>query len=340
MKLSAAANFCHRFGTGLQAGVDLVRFLETEASHASGAQQAAILKLVEGAKKGEHLSDVMEKEKFFPPLMTAMVRVGEATGRMERTLLTLSEHYRQQLETRRLFIRSIAWPMLQVIAAIGILSLLIYLMGILVPAGGGQMTDILGFGLRGGKGVLLFWLYVGLFFGAIGLALWAFNRNVAGIQNLIPLIYMIPKIGPSIQTITLSRFCWTLALALDAGLDPIRSIRLALDSTDSDYYRAGADDAEKAILAGASLAGGIEATKLFPPDFIGRVEISEHSGTDAESIEYLAREYDERAKTAVRVLSGIATIIIRVTVILVFVFLIFRIAATYINALNSAMAPI
>ena len=340
MKLSAATNFCHRFGTGLKAGVDLVAFLEAEASHATGAQKAAMIKLVQGAKRGEHLSDVMEKEKFFPPLMTAMVRVGEATGRMERTLLTLADHYKHRQETRRTFIRSIAWPTLQVFAAIGILSLLIYLMGILVPATGGQMTDILGFGLRGGSGVLIFWGYCAVFFGVIAAAIWAFNRNIAGVQNLVPLVYMIPKIGPSIQTITLSRFCWTLALALDAGLDPIRSIRLALDSTDSDYYRAGADDAEKAILGGATLASGIEATNLFPPDFIGRIEISEHSGTDAESMEYLAREYDERAKTAVRVLSGIATIIIRVTVILVFVFLILRIAMTYINALNSAMAPI
>jgi len=340
MKLSAAANFCHRFGTGLKAGADLIRLLESEAANSSGAQRAAILKLVDGAKRGEHLSDVMEGEKFFPPLMTSMIRVGEATGRMERTLLTLADHYQHQKTSRRLFIQSIAWPTLQLIAAIGIISLLIWLIGILVPAGGGQMPDLLGFGLRGTSGVLWFWLYVGVFFGVLGLMIWGYSRNVAGIQNLIPLIYMIPKIGHSIQTITIARFCWTLALALDAGLDPIRSIRLALDSTDSDYYRAGADDAEAAIRGGATLAGAIEATNLFPDDFISRIEISEHSGTDAESMEYLAREYDERAKTAIKVLAGIATIIIRVTVILVFIFLIFRIAMTYINAINGAMAPI
>ena len=63
-------------------------------------------------------------------------------------------------------------------------------------------------------------------------------------QNVVPLIYMIPKLGAAIQTITISRFCWTMALALDSGLDPIRSIRLSLDSTDSEYYQSAADDAE------------------------------------------------------------------------------------------------
>ena len=74
--------------------------------------------------------------------------------------------------------------------------------------------------------------------------------------------------------------------------------------------------------------------------FIGRIEIAEHSGTDAESIEFLANEYDEKAKTAIKVLAGIATILIRVSVMLVLIFLIFRLASVYIGALNSAMAPI
>jgi type II secretory pathway component PulF len=340
MTLSSAAGFCHRFGTGLKAGADLLRLLQSEASHGPPQQRNAMKLLREGAKHGESLSSVMEQQRFFPPLMTAMTRVGEATGRLERVLLTLAQHYQHQLTTRRLFIQSIAWPMLQLLAGILVISLLIYLLGILVPAGGGQMTDVLGFGLRGASGVLTFWLYLAVFFGIIGGFLWAFSRNIGGLQNIIPLIYMIPKVGASIQTITISRFCWTMALALDSGLDPIRSIRLSLDSTDSDYYRAGGDDAENAILGGATLAGALQATSLFSDEFIARVEIAEHSGTDAESMEHLAREYDERAKSAVRMLAGLATIIIRTSVILVFVYLIFRVASTYINALNNAMAPI
>lgn len=341
MNLKAAEQFCYRFGTGLKAGGDLLKLLSSETNQGSPRQRDAMAMLVEGAKKGEQLSTLMEGERsFFPPLMIAMTRVGEATGRLERALLALGEHYQHQLATRRMFIQSIAWPMLQLIAGIGVISLLIYLMGILVPAGGGKMADILGFGLYGASGVLKFWMYLAIFFGGIWLCVWAFMRNVGGVQNLIPLLYKIPVIGPSIQTIAISRFCWTMAICLDSGLDPIRSIRLSLDSTNSDYYRAGSQDAEDAIRNGATLSGALQATDMFPADFIGRIDISEHSGTDAESIGYLAREYDERAKSAIKMLAGAATILIRVTVILVFVFLIFRIAATYINALNGAMAPI
>ena len=341
MKLSAASQFCYRLGTGLKAGADLLMILNSEASLGPSNQRRAMSILAEGAKKGEQLSDVMKSNKwFFPPLMAAMTRVGESTGRMERALLSLSEHYKRQLETRRLFFRSIASPLLQLVAAIGVISLLIYLMGVLVPAGGGKMADVLGFGLTGPSGVLTLWMYVGIVAGMIALAIWCFSRNIAGVQNLVPLVYIIPKIGASIQTITISRFCWTMALSLDSGLDPIRSISLALDSTDSDYYRTGSADAETAIRNGATLAGAIEATQLFPSDFIARIEIAEHSGTDAESMGQLAKEYDERAKGAIRWLTGLATILIRVTVTLFLVYLIFKIAGTYLGALNGAFDPI
>ncbi|QDT07623.1 Putative type II secretion system protein F [Rubripirellula lacrimiformis] len=341
LKLTTASKFCHRFGTGLKAGADMIRLLESEASHGAPNERQAMRLLAEGARRGDHLSSVMDQNSaYFPRLMAAMTRVGEATGRLERTLLALSEHFQRQISTRRMFISSITLPGLQLVGGIVVLSLLIYLMGILTPAGGGQMTDILGFGLRGGSGVLWFWLYVSIFFGTVGGFTWAFFNNVGGIQNLAPLIYLIPKIGPSIQTITISRFCWTMALSLDAGLDPLRAIPLALDSTDSDYYRSAADDAETAIRGGSTLAGALAATDLFPEDFIARVDIAEHSGTDAESMDYLAKEYDERARSAVKFLAGTATVIIRVAIILFFVFLIFRIAQTYLGALSGAMEPI
>ncbi|MFK8114496.1 MAG: type II secretion system F family protein [Rubripirellula sp.] len=341
MKLSAATQFCYRFGTGLKAGADLLVLLRSEAKTGPPIQRDAMTRLADGAKKGEQLSVLMtENDAFFPPLMAAMMRVGEATGRMERALLTLSAHYQRQLETRRLFIRSISWPMLQLFAGISIVSLLIYLMGILKPAGGGRMTDLLGFGLYGPQGVLWFWFYVGIVLGLIGLVIWGFMRNIGGVQNIVPLIYKIPKLGASIQTITISRFCWTMAMSLDSGLDPVRSIRLGLDSTDSEYYRSGGDDAEVAIRQGATLAGAIEATAIFPSEFIARVEISEHSGTDAEGMDNLAKEYDERAKGAIRWLTGLATILIRVTVILFVVYLIFRIASTVFGFYDAASEPI
>ncbi|TWU36545.1 Type II secretion system protein F [Novipirellula aureliae] len=341
MKLSAAQGFCYRFGTGIKAGADLLVLLKSEAGYGSPRQRSAMLALRDGAKDGQLLSKSMKAEHpFFPPLLIAMTRVGEATGRLERSLLALANLYQHRLMLKRKFLTSLAWPGLQAFGGLMAISLLIWLLGVLTPPTGGEMFDTLGFGLRGTSGVLQLWAYVGIFFVIIGGMIWAFFRNLGGVQNIIPILYLIPVVGPALQTITLSRFCWTLSLALDAGLDPIRSIDLALDSTDSDYYRGGSDLARDAILGGATLSGGLKATNLFPEEFLTQVEISEISGTDAESIDRLAAEYDEKAKSAVSTISAIATGLIWLSVIVVLVFLILRMAMRIFGGYAEALEPI
>ncbi len=337
MKLKSAATFTRRLGIGLRAGADLIPLLNAEANHGPQKQRSAMRMLVEGASKGEQLSTIMKRNhKFFPSLMIAMTRVGEETGRIERTLLNLADYYDQQLKLRREFTKSIAWPTLQLIGGILAISLLIWLMGIITTAAG-PMTDILGFGLRGTSGVLWFWFYIACFFGVVFAVIWGYKKNIAGCHNIIPLFYMIPVLGSSIQTITLSRFAWTMALSLDAGLDPIRSIGHGLDSTDSEYYRAGADDSKKAILSGATLAGGLNATDVFPDEFISRVEIAELSGTDAESMEGLAKEYDERASLAMKTIAAIATGVVWISVGGFLIYMIFRMVVNIFQPYNDML---
>lgn len=203
------------------------------------------------------------------------------------------------------------------------------------------MEDMLGFGLRGGRGVLIFWCYIAGGAAVLASLFVAYKRNVGGIQNLIPLLYMIPGLGPSLQTITLSRFTRTLSLALGAGLDPIRSVKLSLDSTDSDYYRGGAKIFESAIRdRGDTMTGGLRSTELFPEPFLHMVEVSELSGTDSESIDHLAVEYERRAASAMKTLSGIATGVVWICVAGGMIFLILRIAMKIFGAYDAALQPI
>ncbi|WP_404309853.1 type II secretion system F family protein [Neorhodopirellula lusitana] len=341
MNLKSSRDFCRRFGIGHQAGAELLRLLESEAKHGPPRQREAMKQLRAVAAQGTSLADGMNQQsKFFPPLMRSMVKVGEVTGRLERTMLKLAEHYEQQVILKNDFIRAITWPSIQLFIGIGVISLFIWIMGNVTPSAGGEMADMLGLGLRGSKGVLIFWAYIAGFFALLIAAIVAFQKNVGGIQNMIPVFYKIPVLGSAIQTITLSRFTWTLALALDAGLNPIAGIKLALDATDSDFYRAGADDAESSIRAGGTLTEALQATSLFPDEFLTQVGIAEVSGTDAESIEFVARDYDQRAKSALKTIAGIATGTIWMGVAGALIFIIFRIVMNIAGVYNDALQGI
>ena len=53
MKLTTASKFTYRLGTGLKAGADLVRLLQSEAGMGPASHRAAMQKLVDGVKRGE-----------------------------------------------------------------------------------------------------------------------------------------------------------------------------------------------------------------------------------------------------------------------------------------------
>lgn len=314
--------------------------LESEQKQGPASQQRAMSRLIERVKSGDELGEAMSKDIYFPATLSALMVAGDESGKVDRALILLADHFDSRVQSRKAFLASITSPVLQLLAGVCIISLLIYLMGILTPAGGGQMTDMLGLGLRGGSGVLKLWGVFGFMIAIIFGAIFAFNRNVAGVQNIVPLLYMIPKIGPALQTITLSKFCTAMALAFESGLDPIRSIQLGLAATASDYYRGGGELAKDAIRGGADLAQALDATHLFPRDLINQVDLAEISGTSAEAMNRLASDYDQRARTAVVVLAGIATFLIRATVIGFFVFMILRMAMKYLGAIDSALQGI
>lgn len=309
MGLAASAAMCRRFGTSLRAGVDIVTLLNTEQRSGDARHQSIIAQVLHGVSNGNPLAESMLRAdpRYFPPLLISMTKLGEQTGRLERTLLQLADHYQHALSARRVFLTAIAWPAIQLFAAIMVIGLLIWLMGILTPVGGGEMFDLLGWGLRGNSGVLVYFTIVAVVFLWIGIAVHAVRKNWFNLHSVIPIAYLIPKLGPSIQTITLARFTWTLSMALDAGLDPGRSVGLALDSTDSEYYRSETKNAQRSIQSGRSLAESIDSTGIFPSEFINALEVAEISGTDAESLGILAADYDQRAKIALRTLTGIAT---------------------------------
>ncbi len=339
MSLSASGAFCRRMGTGLRAGVDVIRLLESESKYGTPKQRDILSQVLEQVIAGFQVSEAMTRQgSYFPSLMISLIRAGEVTGSLEKTFLTLADHFEQRVSLRREFVSSITFPIVMLMIGLGVISLFIFLLGYLTPVGGGEMTDMLGLGLRGPSGVLIFWGYLACIAALLWAAYFGYQRNLGGVQNLVPVLYMVPKLGPSLQTITLSRFARTLALAMGSGLDPFRSVSLSLDSTDSDYYRSGAPVFEAAIRdRGDTLSGALRSTDLFPDTFLQLVEVAELSGTESESIDHLANDYEERAKMAMKALAGVATLLITLTYICTMVFFIIRIFMNISGAYSEAL---
>lgn len=330
MKLSAAANYCRRMGIGLKAGVDILKLLETETKSGNDKHRSTMQSVRNHVLEGQSLSEAMKEEpSYFPKLLVQMVDASELGGRMDVMFHYMADYYDQLKKTRSDFLAQITWPMIQLAMAIVIIGLVILIQTVL---GTGDVYDASGLGISFSTYCIVVTLSL-LSIGLTGYGLWKnwFNCH----QILVPLIQKIPVLGTAFVTLGLSRLSMTLSMLLNAGVEAVRATRQAFIATGNHYFIGGMEPALKEIKKGNSFGDAFEAAKVLPEEFVEAVRVGELSGTETESLDRLAINYQERARSALSVIATIASFAIWISVMMLIAFMVIRMALQYINTLNS-----
>jgi type II secretory pathway component PulF len=320
---------CHRVGMAVRSGVDARRLWETEERHASGRLKNAITLIRRQVTAGGTVAEGMQaSDGYFPPMFVHMVAVGEHTGKLDEVLKRLAQHYEHMAAMRRMFLIGIGWPLFELVLAVLVIGLLIFITGIIGAARGTEAPDVLGWGLVGTRGMIIWFMSCGLVAGAIAVAVHAVARGRLGSQPVLAAM-RIPVLGPCLEALALSRMTWSLALALDAGMDARRAVTLAISAAQNPYYESAGPRVAAAIRANQQFHESFAAAGVFPADFIQQVEVAEMAGTTSESLLRLAQEYEERAKTAMKTLTLVVTGLVWLVIFGVIIFAIFSL---FINA--------
>jgi len=335
--LGTLINFLRRAAIAHRAGIDLLKYWDKEAEAGPRDLRRAADLIRDRLRAGDTLSAaVMAPRGYFPPLVVEMIEVGESTGRLDDVLQRLHLHYEHLRDLRRSLIMGLIWPAVQLCMAIGIVGLLIWIVGFIASASGGEPIDILGLGLVGNKGLAIYIalvISVAAFFGFILLAL---RQGWLG-AGPIKLCLKIPVLGGSLNTSALARFCWTLALTLESGLDARRSLRMALRSTQLPHVIAAAERADEVILRGGEFHEACRAINGFSDDFITSLAAAEQAQAISESLNHLSNTYREQAETSNKLLTMFASFAIWGGVAALIILLIFRLFAFYLGILNEAL---
>ncbi len=331
--------FCGRMGTGLRSGVSILKLFETEAKNGSSKHRQAMSSIRTSLQAGESLAEAFKSvDPYFPDLLIQMVAAGETAGGLDRILTHMSQYYHSLRMARRSFLGQIAWPLIQLVIAIGVICLVIALRGLVQSTPGEFEFDPLGFGLSGVSGVLVFLgivLVVGVVLTVVIVGIW---KNFFQCQRwLVRMVLPIPVLGSVFNNLAMSRMSMTLSMLLNSGVDAVKCAREAFLSTGNDYYIQGMPKSLAAIQKGRSLALSFEAAGVFPREFIEGIEVGELSGNETESLETLASEYSRRASSSLTQLSVITGVGIWMAIGLLIIFVIIRMAMQYVNMLNSFM---
>jgi type IV pilus assembly protein PilC len=314
---------CHRVGTAVRSGIDARRVWEMEERHATGSLKAALGLIRNRVGEGGQIAEAMHAQNgYFPPMFVQMVAIGEQTGKLDEVLLRLAQHYEHQTSMKRIFWFGIAWPLLQLVAAILVIGLVIYITGIIADSRGGEPLDLLGWGLTGTSGAIIWFLGCGFIAFAIAALSFAISRGLLGPGPVLAAM-RIPVLGKCLESFALSRLTWTFAMALDSGMDAGRAVELSIRAAQNPYYDTALPQVTGGIRKNRQFHESFADAGVFPADFVQQLEAAELAGVTTESLLRLAKEYEDRARTSVKIITGIATAAVWILAAMIMIYFIF-----------------
>jgi type IV pilus assembly protein PilC len=281
--------------------------------------------------RGNDLAAALKKETIFPALFVALATVGEKTGHLAEMFGAIEEYYQLQQQLQRKFRSQITGPAIQFVLAVLVITLVIFILGLLNSANGTH-TSVLG--LSGPGGALLF---LGVIVGS-GLAIYIVSRVLAGAAHGKALVdaalLRVPGIGPCLRVLALGRFTLAMHATLDTGMSILKAVDLSLQATGNAAFTAQSDTIVQELRAGEALTLALTGTGIFPDDFRNMLSIAEQSGRIPEMMARQSRHYQEEASRRLKALTTMAAWGVYLVYAGFMIVMIYQLARIYFDALK------
>lgn len=302
-------HFTRQLSTMITAGLTLVEALGILRQQ---LVKPAVVKLVaqieDEVKGGKSLVEVLEKNpKVFPPIYIALVRAGEATGKLDIILSRLADSLEKSKNFKSKVTGVLVYPAI-VISGMGVVSIIV--MTVVVP----RLTSLYKeFGvtlplptqilIAASTFLLNFWaLLLILIVLGIGFFL-KWKQTKIGKYFLSSISLRAPIFGPLMKQATLVEVTRTLALLIDGGVPILTSLEIAQNATSNVLYQDAFVDAGKRVEKGFPLSEPMEHNNLFPPILSQMVAVGEQTGKLGDSLLKLSNYFENEAESAIRTLT-------------------------------------
>jgi len=314
----------------LKAGLSLVEVFRQQSRKGSGANRQLAQSITAQLENGEALEDALKKhENVLPPLFISLVSVGEQSGNMPEIFHELEKYFQLQQKMRRQFYGQIAWPAIQLVAAIFVIAAIPFVLGFF-----GSTYDPLGLGLMGTTGAItILVVCFGTLAAVIG-TIWLLPRVLRGRAAVDRFWLSLPVLGACLQAFALNRLCVALRLTLESGMSTVKATRLTLEATGNEAFKLTAPAVVSRIKKGKDLTSALAATQLLPDEFRGILANAEEAGTLTEVLRHQADHYEEEGRRKLTVLTMAASALVWLLVAGMIIFVIFRLFTSYLSELD------
>ncbi len=299
---SHISSFCMSLHLAMQAGISVAEGVEMYQEEEQDSQRRERIGVVAGELGvGEQLSAALRKSDAFPDYMVDMIEVGEKTGKLDDTLLSLSRYYDRQEAISKSIRGATTYPIM--LLCVLLLVLIVFVVRILpifydvYRQLGAEMSGVATAALNFGNWLSASWVPIVIVIAAIVILAIALRSTV---KLAMRKIFMGGKLGDSMHS---ARFASILSMTLASGMDPDEALTMAARLTDDEKIRKKITAAAEQAGAGTSLAQCVADTGIFSALHNRMIAIGVRTGSSDTVMEEIARrtadESNDRLETFV-----------------------------------------
>lgn len=317
--LDLTLGFVTEFSRLLESGIVMERALAIIADDAREPKLAALAQALRSAiKRGEPLSKALGQAGRFDPMLIAMVRVGEASGRLGEILAVLERHYEGANALRRDTLATLAYPMvLVVLSLLSIAGLALWVIPVFRGIFAEQKQDLpLGteivFAVSDWIAAYGAWTAAAVFAALAALAIAA--RRSPRVRYALHAAWLrFPVAGELAAAYETARLTKVLGVMLGAGVPLVQAMELAGQVVANAVQRAGVAAATDLLRKGSPVTAALEAVPAVPKIAQRLVRIGNETGRLPESCSRAAQILESEVRNRLRTIVALADPLIIVT---------------------------
>lgn len=306
VKMNDLTTFCRQFAIMSNSGMSIVQTLDVlKTQDYDKFFKQLLADIHEDVKSGIMLSDALNKhKKVFPNFFKSMIKVGEASGKLEIVMNSLADYYESDAALRKKTKGAMAYPLMLLLMTVAITILMMLFvvptfketlseMDVEMPGLTRAISDLSDYLVANWKKILIIVVSVIVLIKIIGM-----TKKGRYLYDTLALKIPLFK-GINIARIT-ARFARGFGLLLSSGMDIIEAMEEISIILGNKNIEARFKQATEDVRQGMSLTMAFESYKLFPEILIQMISVGERTASLEEVLERSCGFFDEQAESALK----------------------------------------
>jgi len=302
-------DFTRQLAIMLNAGLTLVDCLAILEKQITKEGMVAVIRSIQKEiLSGNTLSRALQKyPEHFSNLYIALVKSGEASGKMSDILLKLADNLEKQREFQSKIKGALTYP---IVVFVGMIVIMFIMITFVMPKLLNLYKDFnidLPLSTKILMAVSSFLVHFWPFMIAGGFIasrfIQSYLKTVRGKLLLDTIMLRLPIFGKVVSISSLVDSTRTLSILIGSGVSILDTLSIIIETTENSLYRNSFKNILKQVEKGVSLGDSFNNENLFPPILVQMVTVGEQTGHLDDTMMRISHYFDLEAETSIKTIT-------------------------------------